>query len=141
MNIELDKFDDKERYFLKKISQEINDNGNFEHAFRDTVAVFQVVRDVVDPEDSKELISRLPSRIGNIIREDWDEEKSRVHFRKTEDFYEAMREKDELAAIDFPDNTEAKQAVQAVIKTLREVAGKSVVKRIQDQLPRNLKAA
>jgi uncharacterized protein (DUF2267 family) len=41
--------------------------------------------------------------------------------------------------LDFFDNTESRQAVQAVFKVLREPATASALKRLREQLPESLR--
>lgn len=132
-------FDNYSLKFLQRAASEIDRPGDLESAYRETRALFHVLRDAVDVETSEELVGQIPDRIKDLYVDGWDKSKERSRFEKTEDFYNELRAKDgENAAQDFPDDAQARQAVQGVFAALSEPARQSALNRIKERLPKPL---
>jgi uncharacterized protein (DUF2267 family) len=132
-------YDQDARIFLDKVATELNTPDDLDHAFRVTQSVFQVIRDAIAADDSTALLGQLPADIRGIYEDGWDPGQEKAGFATSEDFYNALRDHSGTVPLDFFDNTESRQAVQAVFKVLREPATASVLKRLREQLPESLR--
>jgi uncharacterized protein (DUF2267 family) len=125
--------------FFKKVAAELNSPDDLHRAFRVLQSVFRVLRDSLSIETSNALADQLPDAIRRIYTEGWDTTKERSSYDRNVDFYNSIRDSSSDPATDFPDNTEAKQAVQAVFKVIKEPSTASVFESVRSELPGSVK--
>jgi len=125
--------------FIKKVATELGTPDDEEHAFRVTQSVFHVLRDRITIEESMHLISQLPMVIKALYINNWKISKDRQKIDTVEEFCDAVRDQcKRLAGRDFGDDSDTRQAAQAVFKAIRQCTGDGEIRHIQSQLPQAL---
>jgi uncharacterized protein (DUF2267 family) len=123
------------REMLRKIAVALNSPDDPIRALGITRAVFMALRDTVAVDDSMKLIERLPDEIQMLYTDGWNRAKERIRHETAENFYNTVRNYSETVPLDFFDDTQTRQAVQAVFKVLRDPSTAGVIDNIKDQLP------
>lgn len=139
MNMDFENYSDEAVHFLDRVAAELNTQEDLEHAFRVTNSVFQVLRDTISTEDSEEVIDLLPDEISDMYTEGWDPDKEKTGYETSEEFYNAIRKHSETVSLDFFNDVETRQAVQAVFAELREPLPGSLFERMKQGLPESVK--
>ncbi|HYC86368.1 MAG TPA: DUF2267 domain-containing protein [Chryseosolibacter sp.] len=129
------------KHMLKKIAAELNAPEDLLQAVWITRSVFMAIRDVISLDDSVKLIERLPEDIRMLYTDGWDRSISRKRYETAENFYNAVRNHSETLPLDFFDDTQTRQVIQAVFKVLRTTVDAELLDEIKDQLPSALAAS
>jgi uncharacterized protein (DUF2267 family) len=138
MVLDYDVYDPQSKIMLEKIAAELNTPDDNTRALWITRSVFMALRDTISIDDSKALLEQLPDHIKMLYTDGWDRSKERQRYETAENFYNAVRSNSETVPLDFYDDAQARQAVQAVFKVLRGPSTESLLEDIKSQLPVSL---
>jgi len=138
MVLDYDVYDAPAREMLQKIAVELNFPDEPVRALWITRSVFMALREAISVDSSLKLIENLPDEIKMLYTDGWDRGKEPVRHETAENFYNAVRNYSDTVPMDFFDDTQTRQAVQAVFSVLRTPANAEAVDEIKDQLPVSL---
>lgn len=138
--MDLDQLNNDATRFFDKVAANLNRPDDYNHAFRVVKTVFEVVRDTVETKTSEEIMDNLPWQVSDIYEEGWDPELEKEVFKNSEEFYNRLRDYSETVDLDFYDDTEARQALQAVFSAMRDFLPAKVYNDLKMQLPEPVNA-
>lgn len=140
MALNFPKYVQKAEEFIGEVAFELGDPTDKVKAARVLRAVFHAFRDWVTPAESLQLISQLPMFIKAIYVDGWKIKDSGQHNRHLGDFIEAVREADDIRNNgDFVTDYEAKEAIQAVFRVLKNHVSEGEVHDLIAVLPGEMK--
>jgi uncharacterized protein (DUF2267 family) len=127
--------------FIGEVAFELGDPHDKVRAGRILRSVLHTFRDRVTPVESLQLIAQLPMFIKALYVDGWKIRNEARNLRHLNDFIEALRDADGSGNIyDFITDYEAKEAIQAVFRVLKNHVSDGEIHDIIAVLPSELKS-
>jgi uncharacterized protein (DUF2267 family) len=141
MALNFQKYVQKAEEFISEVAFELGNPNDKIKAARVLRAVLHAFRDWVTVAESLQLIAQLPMFIKAIYVDGWKIKGSNEGMRHVGDFIEAVREADDVRNNgDFVTDFEAKEAIQAVFRVLKNHVSEGEVHDIIAVLPSEMKS-
>ena len=135
------KYIEKGESFIGEVAIEIGDPDDKVRAARILRAVLHTFRNCVTPVESLQLISQLPMLIKAIYVDGWKIGHQGRQLRHLPDFIEAVREAEGIdKSYDFVTDYEAKEAIEAVFRVLKNHVSQGEIADLLAVLPPELKS-
>ena len=140
MAININKYADDARVFLRQVAQELGNRDDVDHAARVTVAVLHTLREKISVEESIHLISQLPLILKGVYVDGWDITREFMSEANTlEEFLDEIREHaPRTAGRDFGDNQQTRENVIAVLRVMRNYVSEGEMNHIKQQMPKSI---
>lgn len=140
MTLNFEKYAAKGNEFVNKVAMRLGDPANRDRAGRVLRCVLRTLRSHLTPEESLQLLSQLPMAIKSVYVEGWKIHHEFVRIKTIDDFSEEVMKEDGLAAWrDFSSVEEARDAIQAVMKTLADYVSAGELHDVVDLMPKEIK--
>jgi len=140
MTLNFEKYAAKGNEFVNKVAMRLGDPANRDQAGRVLRCVLRTLRSHLTPEESLQLLSQLPMAIKSVYVEGWKIHHEFVRIKTIDDFSEEVMKEDGLAAWrDFSSVEEARDAIQAVMKTLADYVSAGELHDVVDLMPKEIK--
>jgi uncharacterized protein (DUF2267 family) len=140
MTLNFEKYAAKGNEFVNKVATRLGDPENRDRAGRVLRCVLRALRNRITPEESLQLISQLPMAIKSVYVDGWKLHQEFVRIKTIEDFSEEVMKEDGLAAWrDFSSFEEAKDAIEAVMKTLADYVTAGELHDVIGLMPKEIK--
>jgi uncharacterized protein (DUF2267 family) len=140
MTLNFEKYAAKGNEFVNKVADRLGDVENRDRAGRVLRSVLRALRNRLSVEESLQLISQLPMAIKAVYVEGWKAHHEFYRIKTLDDFCEEVMKEDGLAAWrDFSSMEEAKEAIEAVMKTLADYVTAGELHDIIDLMPKEIK--
>lgn len=141
MALNFPKFVQNAEAFINEVALELGDPSDKVKAARILRAVLHAFRNWVTPAESLQLISQLPMFIKALYVDGWKIKEGGERLRNLGDFIEAVREADDVRNNgDFVTDYEAKEAIQAVFRVLKNHVSEGEIHDLIAVLPSDLKS-
>jgi uncharacterized protein (DUF2267 family) len=116
-----DKQYDEATRFVKSVAKRLGTPGDLEHAVRVLKSVFGVLRRTIVPDESLQLISKLPLIVKGIYVDGWNICEPLSEARTLDEFlFEIRRHSQERVHLDFSNVELAKKKIIAVFNVLKQ---------------------
>lgn len=140
MALNFEKFAAKGNEFLNKLATRLGDEENRDRAGRVLRCVLRALRNRLTVEESLQLVSQLPMAIKAVYVDGWKIHHEFIRIKTIDDFSQEVMKEDGLSVWrDFSSIEEAKEAIEAVMKTLADYVSAGELHDVIDLMPKEIK--
>lgn len=140
MALNFEKFAAKGNEFLNKLASRLGDEENRDRAGRVLRCVLRALRNRLTVEESLQLVSQLPMAIKAVYVDGWKIHHEFIRIKTIDDFSQEVMKEDGLSVWrDFSSIEEAKEAIEAVMKTMADYVSAGELHDVIDLMPKEIK--
>jgi len=140
MTLNFEKYAAKGNEFVNKVAVRLGDSENRDRAARVIRSVLHALRNRLTVEESLQMLSQLPMAIKSVYVESWKLRSHTPRIKTIDDLCEEVMKEDGAAAWrDFSSMEEAREAIEAVMKTLADYVTAGELHDVIDLMPKEIK--
>ncbi|AKD05345.1 DUF2267 domain-containing protein [Pontibacter korlensis] len=135
MGLDFAQHNQKATEFIKEVARELETPGDVAYADRLVKSVLSVLREMIQPEESLNLVSSLPMYLQGLLLDGWKMTWDTKRIETREEFFDELREKyPRTTGRPLGDYQSARKDVKAVLRVLQKYVPEGEVLHVKTQL-------